>query len=156
MSEYWICDTCGEKIENAKDGWVEWITVTDGDDKEGRDLRLVHHMPASPRKQPPGCQHDESSEFAEDRGILSDMSLEDFLGPNGLMRFLVFIHKDELPKDDVLEMIKRLFIPGYEVARFHFDKAMYEGVFEPNNPNHYHFQDQIEATLEYVEENLGE
>ena len=151
MSQYWICDTCEEKIENPKDGWVEWIVVRDGEKRKGRNLRLVHHMPASPLGKPKGCQFDGKVEFSKDRGIVADLSLEDFLGPNGLMRLLVFLSENELPKEDVLEMIKRLFIPGYEVARHHFDRAIYEGVFEPNMPKSYYFMSDIEATLKFLE-----
>ncbi len=151
MSQHWICDTCGENIENQKDGWVEWIVVRNGEEREGRDLRLVHHMPASPLGKPQGCQFDEKTEFSKDQGILADLPLENFLGSNGLMRLLSFLSQNELPKEEVLEMIKRLFIPGYDVARHHFKRAIYEGVFEPNMPENYYFLHDIEATIEFLE-----
>ena len=152
LSTTWICDTCLEPIESADDGWVEWIEYDDAHGKRrGRDLRLVHHIPASPRSKPHGCQHDERLESQKDRGILYDLSLTDFQGPNGLMRLLVMIHEDQLPRDDVLELIKRINIPGYEHARFHFDRAMAEGAFEPNMPPHFYFQQDIEAFLDFAE-----
>jgi hypothetical protein len=155
MPEYWICDTCGEKIENPKDGWVEWIVVGAGfrgGIKTGRDLRLVHHIPASPLGKPYGCQFNGPEERAKDGGIISDLSLEYFLGPDGLMRLLALISEDELPKEEVLEMIKRLHIPGYEIARHHFDRAIEAGVFEPNTPKDYYHMRDIEATIKFLEE----
>ena len=150
MSQYWICDTCGEKIENTKDGWIEWIVVRDGK-RTGRDLRLVHRKPASPLEIPQGCRFDEKAEFSKDRGIVANLPLENFLGSNGLMRLLVFLSENVPPKKDVLEMIKRLFIPGYEVARHHFDRAIGKGVFVPNMPENYYFIHDIEATLKFLE-----
>ena len=67
------------------------------------------------------------------------------------MRLLVMVHEKELPADDVLEMIKRLNIPGYEHARLHFERAMAEDVFEPNMPPHFYFQHDIDATLEFAQ-----
>lgn len=37
-----------------------------------------------------------------------------------------------------LEVIKRLFIPDYEVARLYFRDAISEGYFEPNTKENYH------------------
>jgi hypothetical protein len=59
--------------------------------------------------------------------------------------------RDELPKDEVLEMIKRLHIPGYEHARQHFQRAIADGVFEPNMPDGYYWQSNIDAVLRFLE-----
>ena len=155
MSEYWICDCCGGKIEKAKDGWIEWIIFKDNEKEAGRDLRLVHHMPASPFDRPNGCQFDQNVEFAKDHGIVNDMSLEYFLGPNGLMQLLIFISENKLPKEEVLEMIKRLYIPGYEISRHHFDRAIEEGIFEPNRPKNFYLKSDIDATLKFLEKDSG-
>lgn len=52
-----------------------------------------------------------------------------------------------IPQEDVLEMIKRLHIPGYEHARLHFDEAIADGVFEPNRRPGYCRRDDIVAVL---------
>lgn len=108
----WICDTCGQPIEKAEDGWVEWISYVG--DKQGRDLRLVHSFSASPKTDNTKCQFNESYEYNKDSGMVSDNSLSEFVGSDGLMRLLVFISENELPTADVLAMIKRVHIPGYE------------------------------------------
>ena len=68
------------------------------------------------------------------------------------MRLLSMIADDYVNKNDVLEMIKRLHIKGYEASRLHFKDAIIEGVFEPNTPANYYDQSDIEATLNYLKE----
>lgn len=152
----WICDTCGGLIKNINDGWVEWIHQT-GNGNSGRlirrDLRLVHHKPASPRRSAHGCQFNEDHEFQKDSGIVGDLPLEDFLGPGGLMHLLAMIEVDEPAFTAcVVEMIKRLHIPGYEHARAHFDAAIREGVIEPNMRQGFYSMGQIKATLAFAAE----
>ena len=152
----WVCDTCGEIIEKVGDGWVEWLSPAKGEEKgRGKGLRLVHHKPASPRNPSGSCQYDMHTEFKKDF-LLKDMPLSHFLGANGLMVLLSLLPEGELPKEDVLEMIKRLHIPGYEHARLCFDEAIHEGVFEPNTLPGYYWQSDIQATLEYVKRRQGE
>jgi hypothetical protein len=142
----WICDSCGHLIETPEDGWVEWINL--GPSKPGRDLRLVHRYGAGPRRN--GCLHNEQAEFARDEGTAADLDLPSFLGPDGLMRLLVFISQSELPIPEVLQMIKRLHIPGYEHAHSHFRSAINAGAFEPNMPEDFYWQSDIKATLKYI------
>jgi hypothetical protein len=142
----WTCDACGLPINDARDGWVEWVTYKNADGQDrGRGLRLVHHQPASPRKS--GCQYDGKQEFQRDRGILSDQSLDSFLGPDGLMLLLSLISEGELPQAEVIEMIQRIHIPGYEHARHHFPDALARGVIEPNLPPGFHWQADIERVI---------
>ena len=145
----WICDACGQKITSAKDGWVEWLE-NGVEGLKARGLRLVHHRPSSPRAY--GCQYNDKETFKETRLMVSDLGLEFMVSHDGLMRLLSFLSRDEfLNKEEVLEMIKRLHIPGYETGRHHFDAAIAEGVFEPNTPEGYYHQFQIKATNEWVE-----
>lgn len=38
----WICDACGNAIESAKDGWVEWIKYEGKNGQyKGRGMRLT-------------------------------------------------------------------------------------------------------------------
>ena len=113
-------------------------------------MRIVHHVPASPSGKPPGCQFNGKAEYEKDGGIIADLPLKEFLGPDGLMQLLLLLYEDELPKEEVLEMIKRLHIPGYEIARHNFAHAINAGVFEPNRPENYYSTSDIEATIEFI------
>ena len=81
-----------------------------------------------------------------------DEGLPDFLGSDGLMKLLSFIADDHVESSEVLEMLKRLNIPGYERARMHFEEAISEGVFEPNTTPGYHWQSDIEAVNKWIAE----
>jgi hypothetical protein len=56
------------------------------------------------------------------------LPLEGFVGPDGLMLLLAFLTEDELLKDDVLELAKRVQIPGYEQTRELFQGAINRGL----------------------------
>lgn len=153
----WICDECGQIIEKAEDGWVEWLETPVPGTKykyKGGGLRLVHHVPASPRQnsREMGCQYNGDTEFRKNGAQVSDLSLTDFLGADGLMNLLEMIHREEVPKKEALEMTKRLHIPGYEHTRHHFNEAIAEGVYEPNRTEGYPFQYQIESIKKWAKD----
>jgi hypothetical protein len=106
-------------------------------------------LPASPHEYP-GCQFDQKRELAKDGGTVSDFPLTSFLGPDGLMRLLLMAHEATVPLPQVIKMVKRLHIPGYERARQFFRAAIRDGVFEPNMPEDFYKQVDIEATLKYA------
>lgn len=142
----WICDTCGGIIEIAEDGWVEWHNpVQNGKvERRGQDLRLVHHTKS--HDQESKCQFDNHDR----QFMVKDVPLDWFLGSDGLMSLLALIAEDRVTSEEVLEMIKRLHIPGYEHTRLHFDEAISEGVFEPNTlPGYYHVSN-IRAVDEWL------
>ena len=148
----WTCDQCGEIIEKARDGWVEWFRGI-SPRKIGEGLRLVHHLSASPRKAyGTGCQYDGHDRAYWNQNLaLNDLPLANMVGPNGLMRLLALLAQDCLPKAEVLEMIKRLHVPGYESARLYMDEARSQGVYEPNTfEGKYPFQSDIEGINEWA------
>ena len=112
----WYCDTCGEIIDGAENGMLQWLTHSDGDRHVGRDLRIVHHFSASPLGGANGCYPDERHELKADRSTLSDHPLEKVLGPDGLVILLSLIEDGKLPAREVNRVIMRLFVPGYERA----------------------------------------
>ena len=59
---------------------------------------------------------------------MEGLPLEGFVGPDGLMLLLAFLTVDELLKDDVLELAKRVQIPGYEQTRELFQGAINRGL----------------------------
>lgn len=146
----WFCDTCDQLISSANDGWVEWIHWGNPPNRSARSrgLRLVHHQHPSPQKNP-GCQYDASAESKRDGGTLADDSLAHMAGPDGLM--LVMALSDYgVPQAEIFEMIKRLFVPGYERARRHINAAIEAGEVEPNLPNGFHSQKDIDRTLAWA------
>ena len=143
--EVWICDSCGEVIEKPKDGVLEWICDTKVEGKpKGRGLRLVHQAAASPTWPDGKCGYDSDAQTVE------DVSLEGYTGPDGLLFLLRLIAEEEVPIEEVLEMIMRLHIPGYEWARLYADDAMAEGVVVPNPPHILYRQSHIDAILEHA------
>src|SRR5471030_506066 len=121
----WTCDYCGEEIASIKDGWVERLRAVNPDgSKRERGFRLVHHKTARDRSGSIGCQYIERNEWLIDGSFLVDGPLGNFLGADGLMRLLSLVNKREHPLEDILELIKRLHIPGYEHARNHLGEAI--------------------------------
>jgi hypothetical protein len=148
----WRCATCGEPITRVADGWVEWLA---GEDDQGnassKGLRLVHILAASPRaSQGHGCQYDERQEFKNDQSVVEGLSLERFVGPDGLMLLLSLLAADELPRDELLELAKRVQIPGYEQARHLFPQAIADGLIEPSIGVGYYLQSEIQSLLTWA------
>lgn len=145
---WWVCDKCGGRINSERDGWVEWLNVPQSNSEwAARGLRLVHHTQASPLRDDGGCQYDEKREFQNGRATVADDSLEDYLGPDGLMQLLAMLSEGQLPKSEVIEMIQRLHIPGYEEARRYMPRAIAEGSVEPNLPKGFHWQSDLERVI---------
>lgn len=135
----WICDSCGKTIATVEEGWVEWHHVVGGDE---RGLRLVHKA---------GCQYDRDALFKDGKRLVSDLALEDFLGPDGLMLLLsFFVVKPAMPREEVIEMIKRLHVAGYELTRLHLAEARADDVYEPNTHEAFPWQSDIEAVKNWL------
>jgi hypothetical protein len=149
----WTCDTCGEIIKSVEDGWVEWVQIRQPDGTaRGRNLRLVHRAPASPRRPNGTCQFDQRAEFRRDGGTVGDASLDEYVGADGLVTLLEMISDQRAPTEEVLTLIQRLHVPGYEQARHHFDAAISEGVFEPNTKPGYYRVSEIDKVLKWLRE----
>ncbi len=147
----WLCDRCFRPIQWVEDGWVQWLSTGSSPNIQAKNLQLVHHKSASPlTNSDDGCYFDRRGTSQSKGYLAEDLPLRNFVGPNGLMMLLRLLEEGELPKEEVLEMIKRLHIPGYEGARHHFEEAIAAGDFEPNTQPSYHHQYQIEETLRYV------
>jgi len=155
----WRCDTCGQLIEEARDGWVEWVTVGIPT-RTCRDLRLVHsagyHVRngADPRKRNAGkCQFNERREYAKDGGTVADMGLDSFQGPDGLTYLLEKLCDDNgFTREEIAVMIMRIHVPGYDVAGAYFNQAISDGEVEPNMRPKFYRQSQIDRVVSmYVE-----
>ena len=137
----WYCDSCGREIKNASDGWVEWKTNSD---HRGYGMRLVHHRN--------NCQYNGAEVYRQEKATLSDLDLGFFSSQNGLMDLLQMISDDQfLDKEEVLEMIKRIHINGYEKVRNYLDLAISEGVFDPNTKPGYPLEYQIKMVSDWMD-----
>jgi hypothetical protein len=114
----WRCDSCGEPITSIDAGWVEWLS-SEGD--RGEDvlsgLQLVHHGSVLPNGAGQGCRYDRLKEFRNRKTIVEGLPLERFVGPDGLMMLFSLLADGSLPRGEILELAKRVQIPGYELAR---------------------------------------
>ena len=152
----WRCSSCGELITRIEDGWVEWLA---SDDEQGttnlRSLRLVHRWivdsGSSARRH---CRFDDRREFQKDRSIVEGLSLERFVGPDGLMLLLSFVADGEMPTDDILELTKRVQIPGYEQVRELIHDASTAGVIAPVIADRYYIQSEIQELLRWEVEEI--
>lgn len=98
----WTCETCGEPIRRAEDGWVEWLAR----EGERAGLRLVHHQTASPRRN--GCQYDEDNVWRADRFLVADVALTELVGSAGLARALAYLRDGVWPTGAGTEIIARI------------------------------------------------
>lgn len=129
----WRCDSCGELVPDLKAGWVEWVAAEDSEGKpKVSGLRLVHRRDTSPRcREPYGCEYNLQDEFRNNRGIVEGLPLDRFAGPDGLMLLLSMIAERELPSEGLIELAKRVQIPGYEAVHELVHDAVTEGVIAP-------------------------
>jgi hypothetical protein len=150
ISQGWRCSCCGDLITSIEDGWVEWLASEDERGERLKSLRLVHRLSPSAESNGPGCRYDSVREFRNDRSIVEGLSLERFVGSDGLMLLLSFLASGEMPCGDVLELAKRVQIPGYEQARELFPEAIGMGVLSPTIGKGYYMQSVIRELLSWV------
>ena len=150
ISQGWRCSCCGDLITSIEDGWVEWLASEDERGERLKGLRLVHCLSPSAGSNGPGCRYDSVREFRNDRSIVEGLSLERFVGSDGLMLLLSFLASGEMPCGDVLELAKRVQIPGYEQARELFPEAIGMGVLSPTIGKGYYMQSEIRELLSWV------
>ena len=114
----WRCDSCDELITTIEGGWVEWLASESGRGQEVLSgLRLVHRDSIPPKGERQGCRYDSLNEFRKCKTIVEGLPLERFVGPDGLMMLFSFLAAGSLPRGEILELAKRVQIPGYELAR---------------------------------------
>jgi hypothetical protein len=76
------------------------------------------------------------------------MHLSKFLGADGLVELLATF-EDNPDMDQLIELIQRLHVPGYEEARRYASAALSAGVFESNLPKKFYTQANIERILQF-------
>jgi hypothetical protein len=146
----WRCGSCGKPVTHIEDGWVEWVSNEDerGDTKQ-RGLRLVHRK-SSRSGEGWGCQYDPQREFRNDRSLVEGLPLERFVGADGLMLLLSLIAQSELPQEEVLELTKRVQIPGYEQVREIYQAEISAGLLETSIGQGFYLQSEITLLLRWA------
>ena len=148
----WRCDSCGRLVSDLQAGWVEWLAAEDtkGQPKVS-GLRLVHRRHTSPRwRRPYGCQYNPRDEFRKNRGIVEGLALDRFAGPDGLMLLLSMLAERELPAQELIELAKRVQIPGYEAVHELVYDAVSEGVIAPSISSGFYLQCEILDVLKWA------
>lgn len=88
---------------------MEWLASEDDTGATILDgLRLVHRG---------SCRYDARTVFGNRQSVVEGLCLERFMGPDGLILLLSLIAAGELPTADVIELAKRVQVPGYELVR---------------------------------------
>jgi hypothetical protein len=109
MSDHGPYSDCARFITSVSDGWVEWLA---SEDDTGatilNGLRLVHRE---------SCRYDVRTVFRNRRSVVEGLCLERFIGRDGQILLLSLLVTAELPTVEVIELAKRVQIPGYELAR---------------------------------------
>jgi len=148
----WRCDSCGQVVRDLQAGWVEWLAAEDTRGKPRiSGLRLVHRRNTGASSlEPRGCRYNPRDEFRKNRGIIEGLALDRFAGPDGLMLLLSMIAERELPLHELIELAKRLQIPGYEAAYELVHDAVSEGVIAPCISSGFYLQCEIWDVLEWA------
>lgn len=148
----WRCDGCGGLIPDLQAGWVEWVAAETSTGKpKVSGLRLVHRRATSPRwRKRYGCQYNPRDEFKKNRGIVEGLALDRFAGSDGLMLLLSMIAERELPAQELIELAKRVQIPGYEAVHELMLDAVREGVVAPSISSGFYLQCEIWDALQWA------
>jgi hypothetical protein len=136
-------------ITSIEDGWVEWLTTETERGTTLHGLRLVHKEVKQDNSGERSCRYDPRAEFRKDQTLVEGLPLERFMGSDGLTLLLSFLAAGEMPRDDVLELTKRLQVPGYELTRELF-AALDNEMFTPSVMRGYYLQVEIRALLEWA------
>jgi hypothetical protein len=149
----WICDSYGNVISKIEDGWVEWLASDRHGEAHVEGLQIVHiRAPFAKSQDDAGCRYDVHDEFRHGQKIVEGLSVERFVGPDGLMLLLSFLAADAFPRQETLELIERVQIPGYERSSPYFQEAVEARVIVPAIGSGYFVQSEIRTLLEYGEQ----
>lgn len=139
--EQWICDNCGQLIENTEHGWLEWLSEQGARQLPYHGFKIVHHASHSPRKPYGNCYFYDEPPKGQSK---MDLPLREFVSSRGIVQLLSFIDvgphhaksfRGPYVKDlrEWTELFRRLMLPYYEEARMHWGKADADGFFNEAN-----------------------
>lgn len=96
------------------------------------------------------CRYDLHKVFREHSDIIEGLPLARFVGADGLMLLLSLLATGEIPQADILELTKRLQIPGYEQVRGRFPAPEAQGIVSPAIADRYYLQSEIQELLQWA------
>jgi hypothetical protein len=148
--EQFYCDTCGELIEDVKNGWFEWLRETVGEKTFDHSFRICHHTKE--------CR-------LHSGGWVADSSLVEFTKEKGIIRLLKFLDMGEtiISTDnydgpsirdfrEYTEIFRRLAIPYYEEARQYWNEAEHDGEHHGVNEIALYLPDRLERLVKKYSE----
>jgi hypothetical protein len=155
--EQWICDTCGDVIEEPSHGYIEWVH-----DEQMRSygFRICHHPTHSPRTKAAGGLGSGVDCYIYDDRPRSSVSLEDVTGFRGMTRMLAMLDVGEVHDKkaahlmrvkDVREWVyvfRRLFTPSFEQARKYIAEAEADGFYAETNEVWPYLESNLRAVIE--------
>lgn len=141
-----ICDSCGEVIENPNDGWVEWEGSFEDNKSVNKNFRICHHkMQCQKLARHPNC---------------SDLPLNNIIGDN--VHAFIFTHLDAGPYHNreysgpsivdfrqYTDFMRRLTLPYYEEARQWWNEAMMDGYFGDSNEIYIYLPDNLKRMIQH-------
>lgn len=112
----WLCDKCGEIITKPEDGFLEWFRPLESDTLKDEQGYTIRHF---------DCKQDEDRMFKQGK-LLSYEHLH-HVNANRDLEYLLQRLEDGLCKDksELIEIIKRLHVAGYEANRIKESKETY-------------------------------
>ena len=119
----WICDSCGEIIEESKDGWWEYLTDMETNLVSG--FRIVHY--GGP------CYYDVQALRRKNK-MVGDMHLDHMVTSGAFGHMLHWLELSETRKinerieiTEFTKIMRRLYLPYWEEARQHWEQAYMDG-----------------------------
>lgn len=152
--EQFICDECGEVIEDPKDGFVEWVY----DGKAAYGFRIVHVRSVSPYKNVTGCFKYTDYKGRSDvplsdylrtkhQKLYSLLDIGDILDPDGLFKIRIADFRE------YVDFARRITIPYYEEARLYLNQAIGDGFLDPGgNEVRLYMEDVLKSVVEEYSE----
>ena len=93
------------------------------------------------------CRYDPLEEFRISKTIVEGLPLDRLVGPDGLMVLLSLLAEGELPRREILELVRRVQIPGYELIRSLFTDVQRSKVLSPVLGHRCYLQSEIQEML---------
>lgn len=133
--EQFVCDVCGDLIENVEDGYVIYRC------ENYRDcgFKIIHQGRCDDNKAP---KSEALKEFLGARGLIM---LTGFLSPGPIIINLTHPEIDESPKslDEFTDFFRRVQVPFYEEARQKFNQPGLLHEFHGDNELFPYFEETL-------------